>query len=224
MIRHTLAKGRWATFNACEHCALQIVSSWTQDSSQVLNIKIYNLQLLGKGTKMPDLQALDDYLSSDDSPDECMMLSDLDGFLHGVACSPVLISEEEWMAVAFGGSPDGVPDWVSQCITLIYNSIIQGLSYDPPEVEPIFWEAKEGHVIAMDWCEGFMEAVSLRPKQWLRLTESGTGGQLITPIMVHLLDESGNSMMGIPQEKLDETLAQAAEEIPKSVVAIYRFW
>ena len=41
---------------------------------------------------------------------------------------------------------------------------------------------------------------------------------------MHLLDEDGNSMLGIPQDKLDETLAQAAREIPKSVVAIYRFW
>jgi hypothetical protein len=46
----------------------------------------------------------------------------------------------------------------------------------------------------------------------------------LTPIMGHLLDEDGNSMMGIPQDKLDETLAQAAEEIPKSVVAMYQFW
>jgi len=42
--------------------------------------------------------------------------------------------------------------------------------------------------------------------------------------MVHLLDNNGDSVMGIPQEELDETLAQAAEYIPKSVVAIYRFW
>ena len=39
-----------------------------------------------------------------------------------------------------------------------------------------------------------------------------------------LLDDNGDSVMGIPQEKLDETLALAAEKIPKSVVAIYRFW
>jgi uncharacterized protein len=41
---------------------------------------------------------------------------------------------------------------------------------------------------------------------------------------VHLLDDNGDSVMGRPQEKLDETLALAAEEIPKSVVSIYRFW
>ena len=173
---------------------------------------------------MPDLESLDAYLSSDDSPDECMMLSDLDGFLHGIACSPVPVPSQEWLPVALGGSPADVPDWVLQSIMMIHDSITHGLNFDPPEVEPIFWEAREGHVIAMDWCEGFMQAVSLRPKHWLRLTESGTGGQLITPIMVHLLDDNGDSVMGIPQEKLDETLALAAEEIPKSVVAIYRFW
>lgn len=79
-------------------------------------------------------------------------------------------------------------------------------------------------MIAMDWCEGFMDAVKLRSKDWLRLTESGTGGQLITPMMVHLLDDEGNSVMGIPQEELDKTLAKAAEQIPQSVVAIHRFW
>ena len=52
---------------------------------------------------MLDLETLDSFLSSDESPDDCMMLSDLDGFLHGVACSPVLISAEEWMPIAIGG-------------------------------------------------------------------------------------------------------------------------
>jgi yecA family protein len=128
------------------------------------------------------------------------------------------------MPIALGGSPDDLPDWVLLSISLIYDSIIQGLTFDPAEVEPIFWQAQEGHVIAMDWCEGFMQAVALRPKQWLKLTESGTGGQLITPMMVRLLDDNGNSVMGIPQEQLDQALEQAAEKIPDSVVAIYRFW
>lgn len=173
---------------------------------------------------MLDLETLDTFLSSEESPDDCMMLSDLDGFLHGVACSPVLIPTEEWIPVAIGGLPKDVPDWVLQSIILIYDSIIKGLTFDPPEVEPIFWEAKEGHVIAMDWCEGFLQAVSMRPKQWLRLQESGTHGSLLTPIMVHLLDDSGNSIMGIPQEDLDKTLAQAADELPKAIVGIHRFW
>ena len=173
---------------------------------------------------MPDLESLDAYLSSDDSPDECMMLSDLDGFLHGIVCSPVPVPSEEWLPVALGGSPADVPDWVLQSIMMIHDSIIKGLTFDPPEVEPIFWEAHEGHVIAMDWCEGFMDAIALRPKEWLRLTESGSDGQLVTPIMVHLLDDNGDSVMGIPQEELKQVLGEAADAIPKTVTGIFQFW
>ncbi|MGI3183869.1 YecA family protein [Nioella aestuarii] len=170
------------------------------------------------------LEDLDTYLSSDESPENCMMLSDLDGFMHGIACSPVLISAEEWVSVALGGDPNDVPAWVLKMITMLYVDIVEGLCSDPPEVEPIFWEAKEGHVIAMDWCEGFMDAVALRPKEWLRLTESGTHGFLMTPILCHLIDENGNSVLGIPQEKLDESLALAAQDIPSAIVGIHQFW
>lgn len=76
----------------------------------------------------------------------------------------------------------------------------------------------------MDWCEGFMRAVSLQPKKGLRLTESGKGGPLITPILVNLLDEHGNSILGIPKEELDATLKQAAIAIPGAVAEIYQFW
>ena len=44
---------------------------------------------------MVDLDTLAAYLSSDKSPDECMLLSDLDGFLTGVICCPVLIMPSE---------------------------------------------------------------------------------------------------------------------------------
>lgn len=171
-----------------------------------------------------DLAALDAYLSSDDSPENCMMLSDLDGFLHGVICSPVPVPAEEWMAVALGGSPKDAPSWVINDITDLYMRIVTGLAETPPEVEPIFWQAKEGHVIAMDWCEGFMDAVALRPKQWLRLTESGADGHLVTPIMVHMLDDNGNSVMGVSQEQLDEVLQEAAAAIPNAIAQIYDYW
>ena len=64
-----------------------------------------------------DLEALDAYLSSDDSPDNCMMLSDLDGFLHGVVCSPVEIPQAEWLHKAMGGPFNKVPPAILETIT-----------------------------------------------------------------------------------------------------------
>jgi yecA family protein len=49
-----------------------------------------------------DLGALDDYLMSDHAPDDCMGLSDLDGFLTGVVVGPKLILPSEWLPVIWG--------------------------------------------------------------------------------------------------------------------------
>lgn len=173
---------------------------------------------------MLSLEDLDTYLSSDDAPDDCLLLSDLDGFLHGVACAPVAIPPEEWLPVALGASPDSVPKDVLDTILALHNQICADFEEDPPEVEPMFWERRDGHVIAMDWCEGFMQAVALRPREWLRLTESGTHGQLMTPILCHLIGDDGNSVLSIPQDRLAETLDEAADAIPATVVGIYQFW
>ncbi|UWR33748.1 YecA family protein [Sulfitobacter sp. W027] len=134
---------------------------------------------------MKELANLDTFLSSDESPDDCMMLSDLDGYLTGIACSPEVIPEPEWMALALGGTLVEVPEWVKQTIGALFGNILQKLQNDPPFVKPIFWLAPEGDAIAMDWCAGFIDAVSLRPRKRLRLTESGTQGHLMPPHAPH---------------------------------------
>ena len=144
-------------------------------------------------TEGVNLDELDRYLSSDESPEDCMMLSDFDGLLHGVICSPSPVSTNVWITAGLGVESKEVPAWVINTITDRYMEIAQGLAHDPQVVEPIFWQAKEGHVIAMDWCEGFMTAVNLNPKVWLRLSESGTDGHLMAPILLHMIDDGYNS-------------------------------
>jgi len=173
---------------------------------------------------MDGLDELDIFLSSDKSPDGCMKLSDLDGFIHGVACSPEKIEPIEWVPIALGGEPFDVPDWVIDEMLAHYGEIYLKLLYDSPVVEPIFWQAPEGHVIAMDWCGGFMKAVSLRAMKWLRLIESGSHGHLVTPIMVHLMDERDIATVGLPEEMLHRTLDKAAEQIPEAVEGIFLCW
>ena len=78
-----------------------------------------------------DLEALDQYLASEDSPEDCMMLSDLDGFLHGIICSPVVIPAEEWMVVALGSEVDGLPVWVVDEIKEQFAGIRAGFLSNP---------------------------------------------------------------------------------------------
>jgi uncharacterized protein len=171
-----------------------------------------------------DLNALDDYLSSDESPENCMMLSDLDGFLTGVICSPDLIPPSQWLPVALGGQLIDIPPNIIDLIMQRYNEIVGALNHQPPMLEPVFWQAKEGHVIAMDWCEGFIDALHLRTKSWDELLRTEDGRNWMFPIFAHLVDKDGRSLVGATEEQMDALLDTAAEMIPATVPNIFRFW
>jgi hypothetical protein len=57
-----------------------------------------------------DFEDLDDFLMSDRAPEDCMQLSDLDGFLTAVAIGPELIMPSEWLPVIWG---EGEPEFES---------------------------------------------------------------------------------------------------------------
>src|SRR5258706_10821710 len=116
-----------------------------------------------------DIEALDAFLLSDQAPDDCMMVSDLDGFLTGLAIGPELIMPSEWLPVVWGGE-EPVFDDTAQAQTVLgaimrrYNEILEQVGHGL--IEPVFMETPAGEVVAADWAEGFMRAVSMRPGAW----------------------------------------------------------
>ena len=60
--------------------------------------------------------------------------------------------------------------------------IAQGLAHDPMMVV----EQKQDICCGI-WNEGFMKAVSLNQKEWLRLSERGPEGHLMPPTLLHLI-------------------------------------
>ena len=75
-------------------------------------------------------------------------------------------------------------------------------------------QAKEGHVIAMDWCEGFMDALHLRTENWDELLRTEDGRNRMFPIFAHLVDEEDRSLVGATEEQMDALLDIAAENVP----------
>ena len=175
-----------------------------------------------------DLDALDDYLMSDDAPDECMGLSDLDGFLTGIVVGPELLLPSEWLPVIWGGEePKSRTNEEMRTVlgTIMgrYNEIIACLADDPDDLDPIFWEGPEGEVIASDWAGGFLDAVALRLEAWEPLMEDDSVGILLVPIFILNGDlEPDSGPDGVVDE--DEVLAEAADMIPTCVAGIYEFW
>lgn len=97
------------------------------------------------------------------------MLSDLDGFLTGLAIGPELVMPSEWLPVVWGGeepvfADEGEAQAVMGGIFSRYNQILRQV--EDGTFEPIFWTASDGTVIAADWAEGFVQAVGLWAKAW----------------------------------------------------------
>jgi len=169
---------------------------------------------------MDRLEYLDEFLRSDAAHPDSMGLSDLDGFLTGIACCPEPIPVKEWLDVALGDA-DEVPGRLMGAVTSLYKEIRDRLEAEQ-QLEPVFWESQDGTVIAMDWCEGFMDAVKLRPERWDAFSQTKTGSELMLPILVHMLDDGGNSHFGIPEGELAATLDTAADAIPVVVPVIFQ--
>ena len=178
---------------------------------------------------MVDLDKLGTYLTSEEAPENSMLLSDLDGFLTGILCSPDLIPPSEWLPVVWRNEDFKAVDinkhmWATEAIVERYNEIASCLNSEPPYLEPIFWQAKEGHVIAMDWCEGFMDAVAMRKAEWDAFMATKRGKDWMKPIVDHLFDENFEPLSGVNERQLDAHLDCAAKKIPQTVPRIFAYW
>ncbi len=175
-----------------------------------------------------DLEALDSYLLSDLSPDECMMLSDLDGFLTGIVIGPELVLPSEWLPVVWGGDEPEFES-VEQMQTIIgtvmgrYNEIVAVMAADPGSFKPIFREAQGGTFIVTDWAAGFLDAVSLRRKAWEPLFNHRRAKTLIEPLLI-LGDNEAFADKRVVSAREKQFYSSAPKVIPTCIDGIYNFW
>jgi uncharacterized protein len=175
-----------------------------------------------------DLEELADYLDSDQSPDDCLGLSDLDGFLTGIIVGPELIMPSEWLPVIWG---DDVPGFESttHAETIIgqimgrYNEIAAGFNTDPEKFEPIFYKWPTGEVIVTDWASGFLEAVEMRRAAWEPLFRHRKAKLLIEPLLI-LGDDGEHNDERDAGDRWKEFYASRSDVIPNCVLGIYNFW
>ena len=176
---------------------------------------------------MVDLDRLDTYLGSDEVSTECMMLSDLDGFLTGIICLPDVVAAEEWFPEVWGADtpPEGDEgQWAMQAIMERYDEILAGLNANPPYFDPVFWEEFDGTVNSREWCEGFMYAYGLHEEKWNSMLETEQGRDLLAPILAHLVDKEGNMMVDVDEGDSPSLIEEAQSLIIDTVPGIYAFW
>lgn len=174
-----------------------------------------------------DLDALDRFLRSDHAPPNSMMLSELDGFLSGIAVGPELVLPSEWLPLVWGGQAPTFTDQreaqaILDVIVARYNEILRNVAHDM--LDPIFWTDRDGKVIAADWAEGFRQAIRLRANAWKRLFTSKHDGYLLFPILALCCDENGKAGLGLLPEQEHRFVEKATELIPTCVNKIATYW
>lgn len=179
-----------------------------------------------------DLDALDAFLQSDRAPDDCMDLSELDGFLAGLAAGPVPIPWQEALPVIWGGE---TPDFahadqsaaVLGAIVGRHGEIAAALDSDPDSFAPVFWEELGGNLVTEDWAVGFMRAVGLRPDAWRPVLAGEDSAMLLIPIGIiagMAEPEMRLEDAELPEALMDRLVGDAETVLPGCVRALHAFW
>lgn len=133
------------------------------------------------------LEMLDYYLATYATADDALGdTSQLDGFCSALACSPVLIRPEIWIAEIWG-SQQSAPEWDSardatefhDMLLAFHNHVVQSLG--ERQFEPLFQEKHIGgkvYEIVHPWCKGF----NLGAELWRSQIGSADIEELLTPM------------------------------------------
>lgn len=184
-----------------------------------------------KNTLSPsDLKQLEEFLLSDKTPDECMDISSLDGFLTAIVIGPDTLMPSQWLPQIWGETPEDEMIWDSmeetnQIMGLImsyYNSIAAIFAKNPKSFQPLFYDNK-GVTIIEEWCVGFMQGVELSEDSWNPLIDSKEGSILLAPILLYGTKAGWEEL----EKNTAETMTaheKWVKMIPLTVVSIYNYW
>lgn len=155
---------------------------------------------------------------------EAMPLSMMDGLLTAIAVGPEMIMPSEWFLLIFRGEPEldseKQAEAVFGAIMEWYNGILKALSEAPEEYEPFLSCDEGGEVVFADWALGFLAGMELRAKAWAPLFKSEAHSMYLTPIIIHMPEETDPDLYNMVYETLREDPLRLAD----SVIHIDRFW
>jgi uncharacterized protein len=140
-----------------------------------------------------EIRELDAFLLSDATPDECMDIATLDGFLTALAIGPALVPPSVWLPLVWGREKDPVFESAAQAERIIgillrrFNDICRMFGENATGFEPLLYTSEvDGETvwIGEDWCAGFMEAVGLAVADWQPLFNDKANCVSLAPILI----------------------------------------
>jgi uncharacterized protein len=176
-----------------------------------------------------EVEELEAFLFSENVPEECMTLSEIDGFLTALAAGPELVPPSEWLPVIWQG--DGPvfdnPQELERVLALILalNARIVA-TLQKGEIAPMFnieMDEDDNELMTPDgWCWGFMQGVMLREETWKPLIDSDDR-ELLDPIA--MIAGGGREMPEFAEiQDSEEDYEEFLDLISGSALDIYDYW
>lgn len=180
-----------------------------------------------------ELDELDNFLMSDQTSDETMGVTSIDGYLTAIASGPVILKPGEWMPGIWGPTEGDRPEfetttqaaYITELIIRHFNAIIFLLQNDPDAIEPVFDDCRyqsEYYIDGEMWAYGYMNGIELCRSHWQPLFDDQDGWNALRPIYLLGADD-----VTPEEEALTQTPSQReklSKQIPASVVRIFRYW
>lgn len=182
-----------------------------------------------------ELDELESFLLSDAVPEESMLIDSLDGYLTAIVIGPTTLRLSDWLHGVWGPGENDAPAFetevqaqrIIQLVMRHMNGIVWSFDHNPDAFEPIAntmtypGDSRE-YLDAEMWAYGFMQGIALCSEDWQPLLDSADAEEMLRPLRL-----LGADNLPAAERKLARTPAQRevlAEQIPKSVAAIYRYW
>jgi uncharacterized protein len=155
-----------------------------------------------------------------------MWLSELDGFLTGIAVGPEFIPPSEWLPLVWG--EEAVFTDTDEAEAMIggimrrYDEILHEVAVGA--FAPLMWKMPDGSMATEDWCDGFGRAVGLRIKAWRPLVDDKRYAIYLAPIMVLSSSLEGPAVLAVDAEERQELMKSPGELLYACVMGIAAFW
>ena len=156
--------------------------------------------------------------------EEPMLLSELDGYLTGIAVCPATIAPDEWLPPIWGGvvgeaAPFDDPidaQLFADMVIARHAEILRELGRGKPK--PLFdVDERNGEVLWDGWVDGFAMASRLRPESWSVEDEGGAIGLA----NLRLLADIANERSALTSVEINAFADDAPAAIGVSVKTLY---
>lgn len=179
-----------------------------------------------KSLTKADIDFLDDFLVSDNAPENCLMVSGIDGFFAALHCGPEAIMPNEWLPVIWDGEEPEYDDLaqaekVMSILMCMYNKTGNVLNSGKP-FEPLLFERHnpdgKNYIICDSWCYGFYKGMQLWKPDWDKLMDDGLY-KLLSPILI--VGHPEHSEHFHKQINVEGLKVQLPDKLPELVMGVF---